>query len=71
MSMRRMRDCLRLKEAGIATREIAWQLGVAPSTMRLTLQRCAAVGITWPLKADLTDAALEQRLFANSGTEVL
>jgi transposase len=69
MSMRRVRDCLRLKEAGIATREIAWRLGVAPSTVRLTLQRCAAVGITWPLEADLTDAALEQRLFANSGTK--
>lgn len=68
MSTRRARDCIRLKNAGISTREMTRRLGVASSTVRLTLHRCAAAGITWPLEADLTDGVLEQRLFANSGT---
>jgi len=69
MSMRRVRDCMRLKNAGISTREIARRVGVASSTVRLTLRRCEAAGIAWPLDVDLTDAVLEQRLFANCGTK--
>jgi transposase len=69
MPMRHVRDCVRLKNAGISTREIARRVGVAPSTVRLTLDRCAAAGVTWPLEADLTDAILEQRLFTNVGVK--
>jgi len=69
MSMRHVRDCVRLKNAGISTREIARRVGVASSTVRLTLRRCAAAGIAWPLDAGLTDAMLEQRLFANAGVK--
>ena len=69
MAMRQVRDCVRLKTAGMSTREIARRVGVASSTVRLTLRRCAAAGIAWPLDADLTDAVLEQRLFAGSGVK--
>ena len=69
MSMRRVRDCLRLKSAGISTREIARRLGVASSTVRLTLCRCEAAEVTWPLAPDMSDAVLEERLFASSGTK--
>ena len=69
ISMRRVRDCVRLKNAGISTREIARRVGVASSTVRLTLRRCEAAGIDWPLATDLTDAILEQRLFANAGVK--
>ena len=69
MSMRHVRDCPRLKNTGISTREIARRVGIASSTVRLTLRRCEAAGIAWPLASDLTDAVLEQRLFANSGTK--
>ena len=69
MPMRQVRDCVRLKNAGMSTREIARRVGVASSTVRLTLRRCEAAGIAWPLDADLTDAVLEQRLFANSGVK--
>lgn len=55
MSMRRVRDCIRLKTAGMATREIARRLGVASSTVRLTLRCCEMAGITWPLEPDVTD----------------
>src|SRR3984893_14970668 len=69
MSMRHVRECLRLKSAGISTREIARRVGVASSTVRLTLQRCEAAGIACPLDAGLTDAVLEQLLFANAGVK--
>src|SRR5258708_6919089 len=59
-----VRDCLRLKSGRVSTREIARRIGVAPSTVRLTLRRCEPV---WPLDAALTDTMLEQRLFANVG----
>jgi IS30 family transposase len=67
VAMRLVRDCLRLKSSGVSTREIARRIGVAPSTVRLTLRRCEAVGLVWPLDVALTDTALEQRLFANAG----
>jgi hypothetical protein len=53
----------------MSTREIARRVGVASSTVRLTLRRCEVAGIAWPLDAGLTDAVLEQRLFANAGVK--
>src|SRR5262249_42499711 len=44
-------------------------VGVAPSTVRLTLQRLASAGLSWPLPAEMTDAALEAALFAAVGTK--
>ena len=58
MPMRHLRDCLKLKNAGIAAREIARRVGVSPSTVRLALHRCEAAGISWPLGADLTIASM-------------
>ena len=69
MSMRHVRDCLRLKSAGLSTREIARRIGVSSSTVRLTFQRCDVAGLVWPLDAGLTDVVLEQRLFANAGVK--
>jgi transposase len=69
ISMRHVRDCLRLKDAGLSTREIARRVGVASSTVRLTLRRCESAGIGWPQDASITDAVLEQRLFANTGVK--
>jgi transposase len=69
MSMRHVRDCVSLKNAGMKTREIARRVGVASSMVRLTLRRCEAAGIAWPLPANSTDAMLEQRLFASAGVK--
>jgi hypothetical protein len=41
--------------------------GTAPSTVRLTIRRFEAAGLTWPLSDDITDAVLEARLFASAG----
>ena len=65
--MRHVRDVIRLRSAGMATREIARRVGAAPSTVRLTIRRFEAAGLSWPLPADVTDAELEARLFAGVG----
>jgi transposase len=67
IAMRHVRDVLRLRAAGVSGNEIARRVGVAPSTVRLTLQRLAAAGLSWPLPAELTDAALEAQLFTAVG----
>jgi len=68
-AMRHVREVLRLKAAGVSGNEIARRLNVASSTVRLTLQRLAAAGLSWPLPAALTDTALEARLFTAVGTK--
>jgi hypothetical protein len=49
-------------------REIARRVGAAPSTVRLTIRRLEASGLSWPLPDDVTDAVLESRLFAKAGS---
>ena len=63
IAMRQVRDVLRLNAAGVSGNEIARRIGVAPSTVRLTLKRLVAAGLGWPLSAEMTDAVLEARLF--------
>jgi len=66
--MRRVREILRLKYEGDATeRAIARSLGVARSTVALTLERAAAAKLSWPLPATLTDRVLEAMLYASTG----
>ena len=67
--MRQVREVLRLKTAGVGLNEIARRVGVAPSTVRLTVKRLATAGLNWPLPAEMTDSALETALFAAAGTK--
>ena len=67
--MRQVREVLRLRTARISGNEIARRLNLAPSTVRLTVQRLAAAGLDWPVPAELTDTALEARLFTAVGTK--
>ncbi|WP_247531543.1 helix-turn-helix domain-containing protein, partial [Bradyrhizobium sp. 162] len=53
--MRRVRDVIRMKAAGLPSREIARRVGAAPSTVRLALRRFEAAGLSWPLPDDVTD----------------
>jgi len=63
--MRQAREIIRLKfSAGMATREIARRLGLAPSTVRETLSRLASAGLSWPLREGVSDAELEAALYA-------
>ena len=67
--MRQVREVLRLTTAGVGLNEIARRVGVAASTVRLTLKRLASAGLSWPLPAEMTDRALETALFAAAGTK--
>ncbi len=58
VSMRRIREVLRLKHAcGATDRAIARSMGVARSTIALYLERAAAAGLSWPLPDTLTDCS--------------
>ena len=67
LTMRQIRQMLRLAGDGISAREIGRVLGVARSTIQDNLKRAQEVGLAWPVPPELTDAAIEERLFARSG----
>jgi transposase len=68
--MRQVREVLRLKfVGGVPTREIARRIGIAPSTVRTTIRRFQAAGLSWPVNEEITDAALEAKLFPETGSK--
>ena len=68
--MRHVREILRLRFASdLGVREIARRVGVAPSTVRLSLERFAKAGLTWPLPDDVTDVRLEAELFRSASSK--
>jgi transposase len=70
VAMRQVREILRLKfSAGMGHKAIARSLGIAASTVRLTVLRVAEAGLSWPLPDELTDAALEEKLYGEAGTK--
>jgi transposase len=69
LTMRQLRQMLRLHHDGVSAREIARTLGVARSTIQDNLARARAAGIAWPLPVEWSDEVLEERLFAHSGVK--
>ena len=69
VSMRGVREILRLSFAGVSGHQTARRMGVAPSTVRQTLARFAAAGLTWPLAEEVSDDQLEQLLYKNAGSK--
>jgi transposase len=68
--MRDAREIIRLKfSAGLATREIARRLGVAPSTVRETLKRLSTSGLSWPIAEGLSETELETALYGGRGSK--
>lgn len=67
--MRQLRQMLRLAGDGTSSREIVQMLGLARSTVQDNLKRATVAGLSWPLPGDLTDDALETRLFARAGVK--
>jgi transposase len=67
LTMRQLRQMLRLAREGVSAREIGRTLGVARSTIQDNLKRAETAGLRWPLPAEITDPVLEQRLFAPAG----
>lgn len=69
VSMRRVREVVRLGFSGVSRHEIARRTGIAPSTVRQTLRRFQASGLSWPLPDGVTDLDLEARLYKGAGTK--
>ena len=63
LSMRKIKELLRLKAAGHGNREIARSLVISHSTVKEYLRRAAVAGVGWPLPSGWTDGQLEAQLF--------
>jgi transposase len=64
LPMRQVREVLRLKPVcGHSGHQIAAMVGVSRYTVAEYLRRAGVLGITWPVPAELDDAALERKLF--------
>jgi len=61
LTMRQLRQMLRLAHDGVSAREIGRRLGVARSTVQDYLKRTAAAGLIWPLPEETSDEALSNR----------
>lgn len=63
LSMRKIREVLRLKAEGLSDRQIAAAVGSARSSVQECLRRARTAGLCWPLPADLDEIALQARLY--------
>ena len=67
--MRTIKAVLQLKfEAHLSQRQIARSLNIGLGTVSQHLSRASKAGVSWPLPADLDDAALERILFPSLTT---
>lgn len=63
LSMRKIRDVLRLSAEGLSPRQIAASLSIGRTTLRGYVDRAADVGLGWPLPPEMSDTDLERCLF--------
>jgi transposase len=69
LSMRKVREVLRLKyEQGLSSRAIATSCHISVGSVHDYLQRAKITGLPWPLPDDLSDEALDRRLFPPAAT---
>lgn len=63
LSMRKIKEVLRLKADGMSNRKIAQICSISRPTVADYLRRTASAGLTWPLPASIDDGSLERQLF--------
>ncbi|MGH9280842.1 MAG: IS21 family transposase [Acidimicrobiales bacterium] len=61
--MRKITEVLRLRAAGMNSRDIAASVGAGKTTVYEYLARAEAAGVGWPLPEGMDEAALDARLF--------
>jgi transposase len=61
--MRRIVEVLRLKAGGVTTTDIARSTGIGRTTVYEYVSLAEAAGLSWPLPADLDEAAVDAKLF--------
>lgn len=64
LSMRKIKEVLRLKQQGLSCNAIAGACRIARSTVQEYLKRAKAAGLSWPLPEGLNDNSLDRLLFA-------
>jgi hypothetical protein len=68
LSMRKIKEVLRLNASGMSNWKIAQSCGISLPTVGGYLQRASRAGATWPLPEELSDTALEHQLFPEPPT---
>jgi len=63
LTMRKIREILRMNALGLSTRQIGHSLHVARSSVGEYLKRAAAADLSWPLPEELDETAIERKLF--------
>ena len=63
LSMRKVKEVLRLHAQGYSQQHIARSCGIGRSTVGEHLARARKAGLSWPLPETLSDAQIEQQLF--------
>lgn len=63
LQVRQIREVLRLRAQGRTVREVARSLGRSVGAVQTTSARAKAAGLTWEAAEQLSDAALEERLY--------
>ena len=66
LSMRKIKDVMRLGSQGLSARKIAVSLGISRGAVAAYADRAQAAGLTWPLPVELTEGDLESLLFPAS-----
>lgn len=56
-------------EENLGHKPISCRVGAAPSSVRETLRRAEAAGLTWPLDGEVTNTVLEAALYKTAGTK--
>ena len=63
LSMKKIKEVLRLRSLGLHQHQIARSCSIGQSTVHHYLKRAAVAGINWPLAAEIDEVELERRLF--------
>ena len=69
LTLRKIREILRLKDAGLSNRAIARATNISNSTVGEYLRRAQVAGINWPVPENISEEELFRRLFPQSETE--
>ena len=67
--MRKIQGVLRLSAEGLSTRQIEASLVIGRTTLRGSLERARAAGLSWPLPSDLSGTDIERLLFPRMAQE--
>ena len=70
LSMRKIREALRLRADGLSGRQISLSLSLGRATISDYLRRADGAGLTWPVPDGLSDGDLERMLFPRTAGEV-